>query len=303
MMGLHAAPRRALRVTSVPIPAFTVNIVLTITFTLCGAVLQMAINASGNIAEMVTKGQLLVCNLVLRTQALLIARHLGHGTDDVSAGPQSLIPGLEMQQNTEWTVLGFDLRSGPLRYGSERLISNVHPLHSPTHRPSPPYPATLSTDAWPRWSGLNVDEYALNKFELFALPDFLIDTREFDDDVVVAAFCTTTGYYNSTLHLSSAPQPDAKLLFASRGWVSIGFDVVDRYAAYSAIYNFDWTSADTPDNVKIRNTKLNKFGLIDDLDTAASLLEHLDRLLPGHAYFFPCQVFVQKRGKKYGDSV
>jgi hypothetical protein len=200
------------------------------------------------------------------------------------------------QHDADWTVLGFDLRVGPL-IGVDGVRDLT--LVDPNDRQGRfPYPATISETVWPRASGLCDNSDRLNAFNLFFLPDFTAEPGIDLSKTISVAFCILSSDRELLVGCQPPPSCSAQMLLSTRGWSFAGFDIVDKYATFSGWYGFNWKAGELATNDSIRTATFNLYGLISDFQVANSLCAEFDKLVPAHASFYPIQVFVQDPNRK-----
>jgi len=92
-------------------------------------------------------------------------------------------------------------------------------------------------------------------------------------------------------HPETLAEPHSQTELESDGWRLAGFDVVDNWSSYSAIFGCGvsvWTS----ERLRI-GKKLNQNGLFDSLTLAEEFNLEIDELIPPHAPFFIGGVMVK----------
>jgi hypothetical protein len=183
---------------------------------------------------------------------------------------------------TDFIVIGFDLRQGPVMSSGVR-----HSLKSlaPNDRQGRiPYPATITSSVWPRHIDFCFDE--LNEFGLLCLPDFNSESGNIVS-LRVAFIAKKSKFFGGTAC-------SAELLLSTRGWRSLGFDIVDRYAQHSAWYGFSWEAGELEAHPIINTAEFNKHGLLIKYQDAEVMAACFDTIIPEHSSFFPCEVYVQE---------
>ena len=167
------------------------------------------------------------------------------------------------------SLLGFDLRetrSG--RWPPATLDNNV-------------WPTVLTESQYQECNGINL----LNSIEN-AL------TGRSDSDAAIVAFDAPQARLEeiaSTFGITvtdHAPPGDFHLL---------GYDIVDLRTQSSAFYSFDWSLREWMEFSMAQGLRLTKDGLLRDLHEAAEISSYFDRVIPEHAPFSSCGVYVLKR--------
>lgn len=90
----------------------------------------------------------------------------------------------------------------------------------------------------------------------------------------------------------SRPYPLPKINIKSDGWDFVGYDVVDPYTQTSAFYGFTKKFSE-----KITDSCfiiLNSYGLLENIESAKKVSEFCDHLVPEHAPFSPCGVWLKQ---------
>lgn len=75
-------------------------------------------------------------------------------------------------------------------------------------------------------------------------------------------------------------------------WSFLGFDVVDARTQCSAFYSFDWTEMELADFFRRFACRQTPHGLVADLGDAVAASDAFDDIVPEHAPFAPCGVWV-----------
>jgi hypothetical protein len=84
-------------------------------------------------------------------------------------------------------------------------------------------------------------------------------------------------------------------------WRFLGFDVVDIRTQSSALYSFDLSEGEQDKLRKAVPFPLNDWGLLNREADAISMCSEFDVVIPGHAPFAPCGVWMpQKPGTDHG---
>lgn len=79
---------------------------------------------------------------------------------------------------------------------------------------------------------------------------------------------------------------------SEKRWEFLGFDVVDIRTQSSALYSFDLTEAEQARLREAIPLPLNEWGLIDRDSATIALCLESDVVVPGHAPFAPCGVWM-----------
>jgi hypothetical protein len=91
----------------------------------------------------------------------------------------------------------------------------------------------------------------------------------------------------------SNPEP-IPTLNVDIGWDFIGFDIVDALTQTSAFHGFDMTTIHLREVTGRSSIRFNSYGLIDDEDAAIAATELFNSLMPEHAPFSPCGVWLKQ---------
>jgi len=174
----------------------------------------------------------------------------------------------------ERTIVGFDLRKSP-------LLNN---LFICSHDDSVRY-EELIEKFQDKQSGIN----------LFYIDPSDISSLTVPVDARIIAFDLPTQFvtYLSNGQVSN-PQPLPNIRI-DNGWRFMGFDVGDVITQISAFYGIDLTDSDLKAMTEKCALCFNAHGLIDDWETASRIAIFLDRLIPEHAPFMPCGVWLKNK--------
>ncbi len=71
-----------------------------------------------------------------------------------------------------------------------------------------------------------------------------------------------------------------------------GFDIVDIRTTSSFFYSFNWETAEITEILNKNNLRLNSWGIIDDEADAIKAACAFDKIIPEHAPFAPCGVWL-----------
>jgi hypothetical protein len=91
----------------------------------------------------------------------------------------------------------------------------------------------------------------------------------------------------------SNPEP-IPTLNVDIGWDFVGFDVVDALTQTSAFHGFDITTAHLHEVMEKNSIRFNSHGLIDDEDAVVAATDFFDNLIPEHAPFSSCGVWLKQ---------
>lgn len=141
------------------------------------------------------------------------------------------------------------------------------------------------------WVQHNEFRYSLNLYSVypekmngFAMPKEAMVVA-FDLPLSLAEEINNKNFSASTLSI--------ELVSVKNEWKLLGYDVADAVRQYSAFYGFDWDK-DELDGILISTAvKLNEYGIVDDQNSAIKLAIFFDKLIPEHAPFAPCGVWLK----------
>jgi len=145
-------------------------------------------------------------------------------------------------------------------------------------------PASLSPVAWQRAELDQADDGSFaNGFNLFIAVEPLLALH---GGIQVVAFdlpMSLTDVVLSTFGLCPLPLPSLN------EWSFLGFDIVDPRTQSSAIYDFSMAAA--------HEIRMNENGLIEDEVSAIKAAVLAESMIPEHAPFCPCGVWVKKTNR------
>jgi hypothetical protein len=84
-----------------------------------------------------------------------------------------------------------------------------------------------------------------------------------------------------------------ELVSEKLNWKCLGYDVADAIRQYSAFYGFDWEQEEFDGILKSESIELNEYGIISDQQSAINAAIFFDKLIPEHAPFAPCGVWLE----------
>ncbi|GHT96241.1 hypothetical protein AGMMS49545_20720 [Betaproteobacteria bacterium] len=171
----------------------------------------------------------------------------------------------------ERTIVGFDLRKS----------SSLNNLFMTSYDDSVRYEA-LNESFQDQQSGLN----------LFYIDPSAIPSLTLPVDARIIAFDLPSEFvaYLSCRNVSN-PQP-LPTVDINNGWAFMGFDVVDAITQTSAFHGFDLTTS-LSEIIKKCSLRFNGHGLLDDREATVRSAEFFDDLIPEHAPFMPCGVWLK----------
>ena len=91
----------------------------------------------------------------------------------------------------------------------------------------------------------------------------------------------------------SNPEP-LPALNVDLGWDFMGFDIVDALTQTSAFHGFDITTGHFHNAKEKDSIRFNSLGLIDDEDALSAAAELFNNLMPEHAPFSPCGIWLKQ---------
>jgi hypothetical protein len=175
----------------------------------------------------------------------------------------------------ERTLVGFDLRKS----------SSTDNFYMTSYDESLRYEEI--NEKYQTWqSGLNI--YSLDPSDIPSLK-VPVDAR-------IIAFDLPTQFVTYLINGNvSNPQPLPLLNISniSNDWKFMGFDVVDAITQTSAFHGFDLTTFYLSELMNKHLLSFNGQGLIDDEEGALRVASYFDNLIPEHAPFMPCGVWLK----------
>jgi len=112
-------------------------------------------------------------------------------------------------------------------------------------------------------------------------------------DARVVAFDLPTEFVTQLSNGSvSNPQPLPQSGI-NHGWQFIGFDVVDARTQTSAFHGLELNEPALNDVKEKHSYQFNSHGLIDEWDDALKASKTFDKLIPEHAPFSPCGIWLK----------
>jgi len=134
----------------------------------------------------------------------------------------------------------------------------------------------------------------ISPINLFFIDPACISELEIPRDSLIIAFDLPNDVVDSLLNGNvSAPRPLPEINI-QEGWDFVGFDVVDPYTQTSALYGFDLQVA-VNESLEKAMVSFNKFGLLEAIGEAEKIAQIYDHLIPGHAPFSPCGVWLKNK--------
>jgi len=198
-----------------------------------------------------------------------------------------------------YTIVGFDLRKGPILDFARTMPLGEHlPSDGPERSP---YPPTISEQTWPRApAGAEIDSSETNSVNLLWLPD----AQFLDRDSISVAFSLRSADA-AVFEKSSWVLPiDEGYLNKAYGWAFLGYDVADAYLGYSGFYGFTWKPGDLALMFAGTSVTFNRRGLLDDEATAVRVAEVFTRNegTQSHGPFYPVRVWIQAASSRKASS-
>lgn len=141
------------------------------------------------------------------------------------------------------------------------------------------------------WEKYNDIRYSLNLFS--TLPQ-KINRFLMPEDAEIIAFDLPLSLVEDINDKNfSASTLSIELVYGKSNWKFLGYDVVDAIRQYSAFYGFDWGKEELNNILKSESIQLNKNGIISDQESAIKSSIFFDKLIPEHAPFAPCGVWLK----------
>ena len=153
------------------------------------------------------------------------------------------------------------------------------------------------SDLWGKYDDI---KYSLNLFPI--LPS-RINGLSIPEDAVVIAFdlpLSLAEAINNSRNFATSTL-SIELVSINENWKFLGYDVADPIGQYSAFYGFEWESYELNEILKPMSIALNENGIISEQQLAINAAIHFDELIPEHAPFSPCGVWIFQE-KKLGIS-
>lgn len=127
---------------------------------------------------------------------------------------------------------------------------------------------------------------------LFYIDPSGIPSLVMPSDARIIAFDLPTEFVTSLSNRNvSNPQP-LPVANIGKDWEFMGFDVVDARTQTSAFHGFDLTIS-LEGILEKYSLRLNSHGLIDEMVGAVNVAKFFDELVPEHAPFTPCGVWLK----------
>lgn len=93
-------------------------------------------------------------------------------------------------------------------------------------------------------------------------------------------------------NVSNCPKIDMGVLLDD--WKFIGFDIVDPMTQSSALSPVEMSSSDLTNEISQNGFSRNGYGVVGDQDAALRAAVFFDSLIPEHAPFVPCGIWLKK---------
>lgn len=139
-------------------------------------------------------------------------------------------------------------------------------------------------------------KYEKLRFSLNMFPNYPERIQGFikPPNSVILAFDLPLGLaeeIGEAFHISMSP---IELVSAKQSWKFLGYDVVDAPSQHSALYGFNWSNDKWFEIQKSVPFKLNTYGIIEDQEMAINSALYFDQLIPAHAPFAPCGIWLKE---------
>lgn len=155
-------------------------------------------------------------------------------------------------------------------------------------------PATLDNQVWLRHL---VEDSLLevNGINLFDGPLEQINAVQLPKNSIRVAFDLPAALVNTLASTFGIVRLPLSLLTVDKGWMFIGYDIVDARTQSSGFYSFDWTKAEFASICSRLDLRLNNVGLVDNESLAIKSAIFFDLIVSDHAPFGPCGIWVASK--------
>lgn len=190
-------------------------------------------------------------------------------------------------------VLGFDVRAS-----LSKLIDDMQ--HGPVSSGLNESLCRLTIDGelWPSLVQRDEehDEPQLNGYNLFSELSVNVLAKIAQEeqalraafDIAASAYASLQGTFGAGWNRSGATSKD----LLEQRWVLLGFDVVDPRTQLSGLHSFDFSPVERAQVEVTARPAANVFGLLGTLCSAEASAFVLNNIVPDHAPFFACGVWV-----------
>lgn len=195
----------------------------------------------------------------------------------------------QLQQNYSRKVIGFDLRDISIDFESFQhkdvvAIDLANEL-----------PATIDNQVWAEYGNKHEIDAQCNGFNLLDQIDAEVEELAAQKLSLLVAF-DIPNELAELLEATFGLEPlSLDLLSEDHGWHFLGFDVVDIRTQCSAFYSFSWSQKEWRNIVQETALKINSCGIIPSEAEALNISLYFDKIIPEHAPFSPCGVWVYRR--------
>lgn len=142
----------------------------------------------------------------------------------------------------------------------------------------------------------NYQDY-LSGMNLFLNDPETIPSFSLPEESVIIAFDLPCEYVNYLMTGSVSMPIPLSIELLVEGWNFLGFDIVDAITQSSALYGFDRSPVEWAMSGRKFDFSLNANGLIADCEVAVGGAIFFDQIIPEHAPFSPCGVWLKSVDK------
>lgn len=141
---------------------------------------------------------------------------------------------------------------------------------------------------------METSERFLSAINLFQTDPTDIPAIKLPSNARILAFDLPVEYliHQARGNVSSCPRIDMEVLHDD--WKFIGFDVVDPLTQSSAFSQLAMSPCDSRSVIFPTGFSRNSYGVVDDEDAALKVAVLFDALIPEHAPFVPCGIWLKK---------
>ncbi|MCI5209352.1 MAG: hypothetical protein D3910_11285 [Candidatus Electrothrix sp. ATG2] len=193
-----------------------------------------------------------------------------------------------LQQNYAREVIGFDLRDISIEFGT------FHNKDLIAIELKNKLPATIDNQIWPKYENKYEFDAQFNGFNLLDQVDAEVEELVAQHGMLLVAFDIPTELAKSLKATFGLIPHPLDSLPDEHGWRMLGFDIVDIRTQSSAFYSFSWTQVELRSIFQETALKINSYGIISSESEALKLSLYFDKIIPEHAPFFPCGVWVRQ---------
>ncbi len=150
---------------------------------------------------------------------------------------------------------------------------------------------TINSGVWPSLINYDVSG-AHNGFDLMDNTPSQLDKSGLAQDAVCVAFDLPESLVQKLALIHGIAAQPMDEVHKSGCYHFCGFDIVDIRTTSSFFYSFNWETAEITEILNKNNLRLNSWGIIDDEADAIKAACAFDKIIPEHAPFAPCGVWL-----------